>query len=143
MVANRVTGYRFHSEVVFTVRMQAFVLAGAQVFRTESGALLTQQILTPEFLVEARSSNHALLWRQQFLSDKAVSSRRENSANAAPAETSAAVGQPLPAEQSAPESSDSQRARATAFQQALEDAERRDQEAKQAADVAIVAESIN
>ncbi len=72
--------------------MQAFALAGAQVFRTEAGALLTQQILTPEFLVEARSSNHALLWRQQYLSDTAATSRRESFASAASTSTAAAVG---------------------------------------------------
>ncbi len=102
------------------------MLASAQVFRTESGALLTQQILTPEFLVEARTSNHDLLWRQKYLSDKAVSSRRETSASAAPSEASAAVGQPQPAEEQAPESSDSQKARALAYQQAIADAEKRE-----------------
>ncbi len=47
LIESRATGYRFHSEVAFTVRLQAFALAGAQVFKIDSGALLTQQTLTP------------------------------------------------------------------------------------------------
>ncbi len=135
-MANRVTGYRFHSEVVFTVRMQAFALAGAQVLRTESGALLTQHMLTLEFLVEARASDYVLLWRQKYLSDQASSSRRETSASEALPSAPAAVGKPLPAEEQQQVHSDTREARNTAYQQAVSQADEKDQQAKEAADIA-------
>ncbi len=95
LVDKRVSGYRFNSEVVSTVRLRAFALAGGAVFQSDSGAYLTPDILTRELLVEAHSADRQLLWRPQHIAAP-LPCRWETSAEQSAASSSAAAAPSTP-----------------------------------------------
>ncbi len=72
------SGYRSDADAIFAVYLRNFAASGGSAHKTDSGALLTLDILLPQFLIHARDKQLNVQWQPPLLDPR----RMENPASA-------------------------------------------------------------